>query len=558
MAPYEGPYQLPPRGDVTCNVASPYSGRLGREEGAAMSSMLRELDQLVREIDEQKRTTAKRKQEKPACLLSCGGAVSHEEYERDGAALRARLEEALSELGEERRRAKGLDVERGALLAKLEEIASENAQLCSKQEDCMRRAELGGRIRVLLRSCTKGAEAWSCFSALGQWRRAAKEIAIEESERRALRSAARQAEVTTGMVRRCYAADKLRALLREQGCSYALLRSATEEHIKPTPYSLQLSRLPLRWAATSALLSREASFASAASLTAKLQAEVQRSSVLHAELMMLRAQRTVGSPPARLSRQLAEEARREGEVLVARVSELERALAKRAETAGGVSAEEVASLRAYARLAGGAQRLARWRLVVGGVRVKRAEQRAALAEGSTARVLRATQRVLAMQRAMQAARYRLGGWLLRGVICSVLRAALLTSLLRWASLVVSMARTRAVRAARSARAEASQLSSLLTLAEEGREELRVEVEGAKRRANAAERAKGAMRSEAAAAARELKMERERCEGERKRWASQQGDASQARVSSPLSPIPGLQRTSFTVQIPIPDAPFNLP
>lgn len=282
---------------------------------------------------------------------------------------------------------------------------------------------------------------------------------------------------------------------------------------------------------------------------------------------MLRAQRTVGSPPARLSRQLAEEARREGEVLVARVSELERALAKRAETAGGVSAEEVASLRAYARLAGGAQRLARWRLVVGGVRVKRAEQRAALAEGSTARALRAvgrggkgetrggernreskgeqgerreegagglgerrwalrcvlsfgrvgvrwalwrwrwmmeasegmvahievrgeagraekgggvdslsagraesiergvmepderegrgregwgrteeheemlreairvgdaqTQRVLAMQRAMQAARYRLGGWLLRGVICSVLRAALLTSLLRW-------------------------------------------------------------------------------------------------------------------------------
>lgn len=121
-----------------------------------------------------------------------------------------------------------------------------------------------------------------------------------------------------------------------------------------------------------------------------------------------------------------------------------------------------------------------------------------------------------------------------------------------------MARTRAVRAARSARAEVSELSSLLTLAEEGREELRVEVEGAKRRANAAERAKGAMRSEAAAAARELKMERERCEGERKRWASQQEDASQARVSSPLSPYPELQRTSFPLQIPIPYAPFNLP
>lgn len=44
----------------------------------------------------------------------------------------------------------------------------------------MRRAELGGRIRVLLRSFAEGAEAWSCFSALGQWRRASKEIAIKE------------------------------------------------------------------------------------------------------------------------------------------------------------------------------------------------------------------------------------------------------------------------------------------------------------------------------------------------------------------------------------------
>ena len=148
-----------------------------------MGEVLSELDRLVRDIDEQKREMARRKQEHEAEAE----LLRREAFE--ATELRHRLESVQGKLEEASETADSLRGERDGLLSQLEARGAAHAEVCRQHDAALRASNTTAWHRALLSAIIGRRQHEMTRRALQRWRRGVHAVCVALAEATAARHA---------------------------------------------------------------------------------------------------------------------------------------------------------------------------------------------------------------------------------------------------------------------------------------------------------------------------------------------------------------------------------